>query len=191
MPSMRASRAISRASDHGRPSGPGAVVGVDVLAQQRDLAHAVVGEAAGLGLHVGDGPRELGAARVGHDAEGAELVAALLHGQERRHAPWRGARSGSGANLSSSGKPVSTMLRRVRPGAGDQIAQLVIALRADDQIDHRRAARDLGALGLGDAAGHRDDRVLAGAAPLRPSPGGCGRGRNRPSRPPSRGCGRC
>ena len=62
--------------------GAEAVIGIDVLAQQRDLAHAVIGKAARLGLHVGDGSREFRAARVGHHAEGAELVAALLHGQE-------------------------------------------------------------------------------------------------------------
>ncbi len=33
---------------------------------------------------------------------------------------------------------------------------MVIALRADDDIDHRRAADDLFAFSLGDAAGHRD-----------------------------------
>ena len=119
------------------------------------------GEAARLGLDVGDGARELGAARVGHDAEGAELVAALLHGEERRRGAWPGARSGSAANLSSSGKPVSTMLRAPGLGAGEQLAQPVIALRADDQVDDRRAAHDLGAFGLRHAAGDRDDRVLA------------------------------
>ena len=81
-------------------------------------------------------------------------------------AVWRGARSGSAANLSSSGKPVSTIGARLAPGAGDEIAQPVIALRADHQVDDRRAAHDLGALGLGHAAGHRDDGVLALAAAL-------------------------
>ena len=76
-----------------------------------------------------------------------------------------GARLGSVANLSSSGKPVSTMPAPFRPGAGDEVAQAVIALRTHDQIDDRRAAQDLRALRLGHAAGNRDDRLLAGAAP--------------------------
>ena len=55
----------------------------------------------------------------------------------------------------------------LRPGAGDQIAQTMIALRPDDEIDDRRAPHDLGALGLGDAAGHRDDRCLPALRALR------------------------
>ena len=63
-----------------------AVIAVDVLADQRDLAHARVGKPLGLGDDLCDRPRHLGAARVGHDAEGAELVAAFLHGDEGRDA---------------------------------------------------------------------------------------------------------
>ena len=59
-----------------------AVVGIDVLAQQGDLAHALVSEALGLLDDVVDGPRPLAAARIGHHAEGAELVAAFLHGHK-------------------------------------------------------------------------------------------------------------
>ena len=63
-----------------------AVIGVDVLADQRDLAHAGIGEPLDLGDDLGDRPRDFGAARIGHDAEGAELVAAFLHGDESRDA---------------------------------------------------------------------------------------------------------
>ena len=38
---------------------------------------------------------------------------------------------------------------------------MVIALRADHHIDHRCAADDLIALGLRDAAGHRDAHMAA------------------------------
>ena len=41
-------------------------------------------------------------------------------------------------------------------GAGQQLRQMMIALRPDHDIDRRRAADDLLALGLRDAAGHRD-----------------------------------
>ena len=54
-----------------------AAVGVDVLAQQRHFAHALVGEAGDLGEHVVERPRELFAARVRHDAVGAVLRAAF------------------------------------------------------------------------------------------------------------------
>ena len=69
--------------------------------------------------------------------------------------------------------------------------QVVIVLRADHHVDGGRPAQDLLALGLGDAAGDDDLRLLA----LRPrapaSARARGRARNRPSRRPSRGYGRC
>ena len=43
---------------------------------------------------------------------------------------------------------------------------MVIALRTDHDVDHRRAADDLLALGLGDAAGHGDFHVPAAARGL-------------------------
>jgi hypothetical protein len=51
--------------------------------------------------------------------------------------------------LSSSGKAISAH-------AGEHGGQAVVGLRADDEIDHRRAGDHLGALGLGDAAGDAD-----------------------------------
>ena len=45
--------------------------------------------------------------------------------------------------------------------ARQQLRQMVIALRADHDIDHRRAADDLIAFGLRDAAGHRDVHLAA------------------------------
>ena len=51
-------------------------------------------------------------------------------------------------------------------GAGQQLRQVMIALRTDHHIDHRRAADDLVALGLRDAAGHRDAHLAAVARGL-------------------------
>ena len=67
-------------------------------------------------------------------------------------------RAGSAPNLESA-RHVGVE-RRARPRAAlrDQLGQVVIGLRADDDVDARRAARDLRALGLGDAAGDRDHR---------------------------------
>ena len=45
--------------------------------------------------------------------------------------------------------------------AREQLGQAVIVLRADDEIDRRRAAHDLLALGLRDAAGDRDQHLAA------------------------------
>jgi hypothetical protein len=134
--------------------------------EQRDLHHAPLDQIAGLGEHALRRPRHLGAAGVGHHAEGAELVAALLHGQE-----------GRGARLDGRPSPARQVLELVlggkfgidtafAPPARDQLGQPVIGLRPEHQIDQRRAAHDLLALGLGDAAGHADHQLpgFAGAS---------------------------
>jgi hypothetical protein len=53
----------------------------------------------------------------------------------------------------------------LRASAND-LRQAVIGLRADDEIDHRRAADDLLALGLGNTAGDADHQVAAFGAAL-------------------------
>jgi hypothetical protein len=53
-----------------------AAVGVDVLAEQRHLAHAVGGQALALGDDVRERPRDLAPARARHDAVRAAHVAA-------------------------------------------------------------------------------------------------------------------
>ena len=66
--------------------------GIDVLAEQGDLARAGVDQRLRFGDDVVPGPRDLRAAGVGHDAISAEFVAAFLDGQERagpRAAPRR------------------------------------------------------------------------------------------------------
>jgi len=65
----------------------------------------------------------------------------------------------SASNLSSTGNSVSTTVRRSAPR--DHLRQAVIVLRAHHQIDRARAAQDLLALGLRDAAGDRDHHVAA------------------------------
>ena len=61
-------------------SGP--VPSVDVLAEQRDFANARIGQPLCLVDDLADGPRDLRSAGIGHHAEGAELVAAFLHGHK-------------------------------------------------------------------------------------------------------------
>lgn len=56
--------------------------GVDVLPEQGNLAHPAVGELFGFLDDLGNRPRHFRAACIGHDAEGAEFVAAFLHRQE-------------------------------------------------------------------------------------------------------------
>ncbi len=47
----------------------------------------------------------------------------------------------------------------------EQIGQPMVALRSDHEIDRRRAADDLLAFRLGDAARHRDHQAAALGAP--------------------------
>ena len=63
-----------------------AAIGVDVLAEQRDLPHALVGEAGDLGQHVVERARDFLAARVRDDAEAAVLAAAF-HDRDERGRP--------------------------------------------------------------------------------------------------------
>ena len=135
-----------------------AVIGVDVLPNQRDLAHAVVGEP----LHVVDDlrhrARDFRAARIGHHAEGAELVAAFLHGDECGNAARADRirlRGGEEAELvldREFGLQRAAFALRAR----QQLRQMMIALRPDHDVHCRRAADDLRALGLRDAARDRD-----------------------------------
>ena len=55
---------------------------IDVLTDQGDLAHAIVGETLDVIDDLRNRPRDFRAARIGHDTERAEFVAAFLHGDE-------------------------------------------------------------------------------------------------------------
>ena len=58
------------------------MIGIDVLAKQREFDRALSDKVARFLKHRRDGALILGAARIGHDTEGAELVAAFLDRQE-------------------------------------------------------------------------------------------------------------
>ena len=147
--------------------GSFAVIGVDVLADQRDLAHAGLGEPLDLGDDLHDRPRRFGAARIGHDAERAELVAAFLHGDEGRYAA-RARRLAArrrelvelvlDRKLGVDHGALAAFALRAR---AQRRGKAVIALRPDHEIDRRRAADDLLALGLRDAARDCDRHAAA------------------------------
>src|SRR5918994_1189694 len=59
-----------------------APVGIDVLAQQRDLADASTSETAHFILYIGDRPGEFRAARIRDDTKGAKFIAAFLNRHE-------------------------------------------------------------------------------------------------------------
>ncbi len=111
-----------------------------------------------------DGPRDFGAACIGHHAEGAEFVAAFLNGDERRDAP-----RANGGRLRRRQKSEFVLggelgLQRVAVlfGAGEQFRQVMIALRADHDVNHGCPVDDLLALSLRHTAGDGDVH----AAPL-------------------------
>ncbi len=137
------------------------MVGVDVLAEQRDLAGASDDHAAGFGDDLCRRARELGAARIGHDAEGAELVAAFLDRQERRDAGG-GALARQEVELALDREVgVQHPLAGGAAGSGDHLGELVVGLRAEHHVHEGRAGHDLLALGLRDAAGDGDDHAAA------------------------------
>ena len=162
MPGMSARRCSSRPSDDGAPVRVVAVIGVDVLADQGEFADAGVRESLGLGHDLCDRSRDFGAARVGHHAEGAELVAAFLHRDEGRNAA--AARRGAARR----GEMVELVLDRELGldrlavfGPGQHRRQAVIALRPDHEVDAGRAADDLFAFGLRHATGDRNEHTAA------------------------------
>ena len=141
------------------------MIGVDVLAEQGDLAHARVGKTRDLVENGGEGARGLGAARVRHDAERAELVAALLHGDEGGDAAPtnRVGRRGRQLREFVLRRKFSVHDARTDARLAQELRQAMIALRTDDDIDRRLAAQDFPSLGLGDAA--RDDQHRPPAFP--------------------------
>ena len=158
MPGMLARRSSSSPSDQVRPSGPFAVIGVDVLPDQRDFTHAIVGEPQ----HVVDDFRDrtgyFGAAGIGHHAKRAKLVATFLHSDERRNA------AGADRCRVRRRQKAELVLNRefglqraaVAFCLRQKLRQMMVALRTDHDIDGGRAADDLRAFRLRDAAGHRD-----------------------------------
>ena len=85
-PSISARYSISVARSAIAPVRHRAAIGVDVLAEQRDFADALVGEIGDFGQHVVERPRNFLAARVRNDAERAILAAAFHDRHEGRGA---------------------------------------------------------------------------------------------------------
>ena len=146
-----------------------AVIGVDVLAQEGDLARARRDQAPGLGQNRRSRPGLLGASGIGHDAEGAELVAALLD-REIGGGALRPGFLGQVVELRFRGEAGVDDAGLAARRLGHQRSQAVIGLRTEDQIDLGRAAKDLLAFGLGDAAGHGDHHPAAAFGPGRLEP---------------------
>ena len=134
-------------------------VGVDVLAQQVDLAHALSGQAHHFHQHVLERAADLGTTGVGHHAEAAVLAAAF-HDRDKR-ARALGARLGQAVELLDL-READVHLRPVLLAAGaDQLRQPVQGLRAEHQVHVRRALDDRLAFLRRHAAADADQHRLA------------------------------
>src|SRR5690606_2630778 len=144
-----------------------AAVGVDVLAEQVDLAHALRGQLRAFDQHVLEWAADLGAAGVGHHAERAVLGAAFHDRHERRRA--FGTRLGQAVELLDL-READVHLWPVLLAAGaDQLRQAVQGLRAEHQVHVGRALDDGFAFLRGHAAADADDDVAAPGLELLPA----------------------
>ena len=132
-------------------------VGVDVLSEQRHFAHALRRQRLDLAEHLRERPADLLAPRVGYDAEGAVLAAALHDGDESR-----------GTVCSRLGQAVEFLdlrkahvdLRPARsPQSLDHLREPMQGLRTEHQIHVRSARGDALALLAGHTTAHADDHV--------------------------------
>ena len=130
-----------------------AAVGVDVLAQQRHLAHPVVGEPADLLHQFAGRPAHLAPARGGHDAVGADRVAADadLH-------PALEVAGALGRQVAGETLELEEALggERVR---GEELGQLMDLTGAEGDVDEGEAREHLLLDRLRPAPSHSDHRV--------------------------------
>src|SRR5690606_18053319 len=136
------------------------MIGVDVLAEQSDLSNTLLYEPYSLVVHLGDRPRDLHPAGVGHHAERAELVAALLHCQKCGGRPLAFP-PGQARKFVLVWKVRVDELAVLEASTPGEIRQAMIGLRADHQVDDWSAGDDLCALSLGYATGNSYRGVLA------------------------------
>ena len=151
MPSIASTRASSSLNGDARTQA--APVGVDVLAQERDLAHALGGHALHLRHELVGRPRDLAPPRGGHDAVRAHRVAPDrdLHPPVVLARTLLGEPAGEALELE-----VALRGQRVR---GQELGQLVHLPGAEGDVDEREAAEDLVLDRLGPAAAHPDHPV--------------------------------
>src|SRR6188474_59875 len=133
--------------------GQVAAVAVDVLAQQRDLAHPVGGERLCLRQQLSWVATDLTAAGRGHDAVGALAVTALRDLQpalELTHPP--------GRQVSGEVLELEVALGAERVGV-EELGQLVDLPGTEGYVDEGEALEDLVLDRLGPAAADPDDAL--------------------------------
>ena len=135
---------------------------IDDLAEKLNLDRALADDMSGFLDDRRGGPHALVTPRVGHDAEGAELIAAL----DDRHVGLGGVGPARDAQRERHVVERIDVDLRTRAGARlcrllDEHWQALDVLRADDDVDGRRAGQKLPAFLLRDASRDRDDWTLA------------------------------
>src|SRR6266404_8787582 len=148
-----------------KPAGPAVrtlpVIRVYILAEKSDLSYPRRHHATRLRQNLRDRTRVLRAARIGDDAEAAELVASFLDREKGRHSLLcRRFRQvvKFGLDRKIRGKDAAAGSTQ---GPGDQFRKQMVALWAEHEVNERGSSENLGTLGLRDAATDRDDHVIA------------------------------
>ncbi len=143
--------------------GTFAVEGVYVLSQEGDIFCAVVRKFAGFIENGRDVARIFRAARVGHNAERAEFIAAFLNGKECRCTFLAGMLAGEFVELVINGKvSVYNAFRAIRASdLRDHFWKLIVGLRTENHVDIFGAVENNIALGLRDAACDSEKHLAA------------------------------
>src|SRR2546427_6338688 len=130
------------------------MIAVDCLAKERDLGGSRLREARHLAHHVGQFAAALRPARHRNDAERAPIIAAPLHGADRRDrvvAPRRHVF----VVLPALERHLGATLAVARPR--DELWQPAIAVGTDDEVDLWHALEQLGPQALRHAAHDAQD----------------------------------
>src|SRR5690625_3082326 len=135
----------------------GTAVGIDVLTQQRDFFHALIGQVGDINQHIFKGARYFGTTRVGHHANAALLAAAFHDGYECRRAVDPCQRQ-TVDFFDYRKADVHLRLAGVL-ALPDQPGQAVQCLGPQDHVDIWCAPDDGLAFLAGHAAAHTDDQV--------------------------------
>src|SRR5882724_13135997 len=148
-----------------KPAGPAVrtlpMIRVYILAEKSDLSCPRRHRATRLRQDLRDRARVLRAARIGDDAEAAELVASFLDRQKGRHSLLcRRFRQvvKFGLDRKVGGKDAATSSTQ---GPGDQFRKQMVVLWAEHEVDEWGSSQNLGTRGLRNAAADRADHVIA------------------------------
>ena len=161
MPGISAMYSSSSAKSAVSPSSHRAAVGVDVLPQQRDLLHAVIGEIGHFGQHIVERARDFFTARVRHDTETAVLAAAF-HDRDKGTGACH-SRCRQVIELLDLGKRDVDLRTSGAPACIDQLRQPMQRLRTEHHVDIGCARHD-GRAFLADTAADADQQVTASSA---------------------------